>query len=102
MESDDQDDIRTAASKCSKQFNITIDPINKCMTSRFGNNLQHQNAVETEQLNPPHKYVPWVTLNGVHTEDIQQKAQDDLVGLICETYTGANKPSACTKKCMRD
>ena len=33
-----------------------------------------------------HKYVPWVTVNGIHTEDIQSKAQDDLVGLICSTY----------------
>lgn len=43
-------------------------------------------AVQTENLQPPHKYVPWVTVNGIHTEDIENKALDNLVKLICETY----------------
>jgi interferon gamma-inducible protein 30 len=95
MESDNTDDIRSAAGKCAKQFSINTDPIEKCMNGRLGNTVQHANAVKTEQLNPPHKYVPWVTLNGVHTEDIQDKAQNDLVKLICDTYDGPNKPKAC-------
>lgn len=86
MESDDQDDIRTAADKCSKQFNISMDSLNGCMNSRLGNNLEHQNAVQTDNLNPPHKYVPWVTLNGVHTEDIQNQAETNLIALICNNY----------------
>lgn len=60
-----------------------------------GNALQHELALQTESLSPAHQYVPWVTVNGVHTEDIQNRAQDDLVKLICETYTGSNKPTAC-------
>ena len=95
MESDDQDDIRNASIKCAQQFKIDLEPITKCMNSRFGNNLQHLNAQLTEALNPAHQYVPWVTLNGAHNDDIQNKAQDDLVGLICDTYTGDNKPAAC-------
>jgi interferon gamma-inducible protein 30 len=89
------DPIRTAATKCADKLQVKLDLVNKCMVSRLGNNLQHTNAVLTEKLNPSHTYVPWVTLNGIHTEDIQQKAQDDLVSLICQTYTGSNKPDAC-------
>ena len=49
----------------------------------------------TEALSPAHTYVPWVTVNGVHTEDIQTKAQDDLIKLVCDTYSGESKPEAC-------
>ena len=84
MESDAAD-VRDAAVKCSKKLNIPLDNVTKCMQTRFGNNLQHINAKLTEALRPAHKYVPWVTLNGVHTEDIQTQAQQDLVKLICGT-----------------
>lgn len=86
MEANNDDNIKTAATKCGQQFNITMDQLNKCMTSRLGNNLQHSNAVLTDILNPPHKYVPWVTLNGVHTEDIEQQAESNLISLVCNAY----------------
>lgn len=53
-------------------------------------------ALKTEALNPKHTYVPWITLEGVHTEEIQNEAENNLVGLICKTYKGP-KPSACQK-----
>jgi len=52
----------------------------------LGNKLQHDNAVKTENLQPQHQYVPWVTVNGEHTEHIEQEAERDLVRLICKTY----------------
>ena len=88
MESDDQDDIKTASITCAKKSpKISYNQLMSCMNSKLGNDLQHQNALMTEALNPPHKYVPWVTLNGVHTEDIETQAEADLVALICKTYT---------------
>ena len=87
METNDKDDVHTAAQKCAQQFNVSMGQLDKCMSSRLGNYLEHEMAARTEVLDPPHKYVPWVTLNGVHTEEIEQKAEKDLVGLICETYT---------------
>ena len=55
----------------------------------------HEMAVRTENLRPQHQYVPWLTLNEIHTEDIQKKAQDDLVGLVCENFNGSPIPDAC-------
>lgn len=57
-----------------------------CTRNPLGNKLQHDNAVKTENLQPQHQYVPWVTVNGEHTEHIEQEAERDLVRLICKTY----------------
>jgi interferon gamma-inducible protein 30 len=56
------------------------------MNSKLGNQLQHAYAVQTDSLQPKHTYVPWVTVNGIHTEDIENRALENLVKLICQTY----------------
>ncbi|XP_013417145.1 gamma-interferon-inducible lysosomal thiol reductase [Lingula anatina] len=85
-----------SAQKCASQFGIDLAPIMKCSTSKMGNDLEHQMAVRTDALRPRHTYVPWVTLNGVHTKEIQWKAEHNLIQLICETYQGGSKPVACS------
>ena len=40
--------------------------------------LVHQAAVTTSQLNPAHKYVPWITVNNVHDDQMQNDAQTGL------------------------
>ena len=40
--------------------------------------LVHQAAVITSQLNPAHKYVPWITVNNVHDDQMQNDAQTGL------------------------
>jgi interferon gamma-inducible protein 30 len=87
MESNDKDDVMTAAQQCGTQLNIPLDNVLKCAKTRIGNGLEHQMAVKTDMLQPTHTYVPWVTVNGNHTEQIQQQAQNDLIGLICNTFT---------------
>ena len=89
------EDIHGVATECAKQVNLSIDEPLQCVDSKLGNELQHEFAAQTGSLSPAHTYVPWVTVNGVHTEDIQNKAQADLVKFICDTYTGSNKPDAC-------
>ena len=97
VESNDVDPVEQVVLECSKKLNLTIDLVEKCMHSNDGNLAQHKNALLTEQLKPPHTYVPWVTINNIHTEEIEQAALDDLVKLICETYLDSDKPSACFK-----
>ena len=54
-------------------------------------------AVKTNALKPQHQYVPWVTLNGKHTEKLQREAENNLLKLVCKYYTGP-KPSACEQQ----
>ncbi|KAM4709575.1 gamma-interferon-inducible lysosomal thiol reductase [Discoglossus pictus] len=68
-----------------------------CVNGDLGNQLMHQNALRTEGLNPPHQYVPWVVINGKHTDEIQAQAQSALFNLVCDMYTGP-KPDACSHK----
>jgi len=82
------------ARACAGATKVDFDKILLCATSSMGNKYEHEFAVKTNNLTPKHGFVPWVTLNGQHTWQIQDRAGDDLIGLICDTYTGT-KPHAC-------
>ena len=85
---------RKAAGLCAPKFSIDYDELMACINGDKGAQLEHKMAVLTRQLSPPHIYVPWVTLNGVHTEKINDWAMEDLMSLICQTYKGPT-PDAC-------
>uniref|UniRef100_A0A1A8FJE9 Gamma-interferon-inducible lysosomal thiol reductase n=2 Tax=Nothobranchius korthausae TaxID=1143690 RepID=A0A1A8FJE9_9TELE len=74
---------------------LSTDKVMSCVKGDLGNQLMHQNAVKTKALNPPHNYVPWVTINGVHTEDLQTKAMNSLFTLVCDMYKQDPKPPEC-------
>ena len=88
---------RTAAPICAQKLGLDYSKIQSCANSDLGNKLEHEMALKTETLDPPNQYVPWITVEGVHTEKIQNEAEDDLVGLICKTYKGSSKPAPCQK-----
>ncbi len=78
--------MKTVATKCAEKAKIDFGKVIACTQSILGNQLQHAYAAQTESLQPPHQYVPWVTLNGIHTEDIEKAAEKNLIELICKTY----------------
>ncbi|XP_078365073.1 gamma-interferon-inducible lysosomal thiol reductase-like [Oculina patagonica] len=82
------------AKYCAGLQGIDFAAIDKCQKGPQGHALQHQMALKTNALVPRHSYVPWITLNGQHTEDIQKKATLNLLGLVCDTYQGT-KPAGC-------
>ncbi|CAF0799778.1 unnamed protein product [Didymodactylos carnosus] len=91
-------DVQEVAEECAKKSSVDIDKINACTHSKLGNGLEHTYALMTEALTPQHTFVPWVTINGEHTAEIQQAAETDLIGLICKTYKGSNIPDECKKR----
>ncbi|CAF2144962.1 unnamed protein product [Rotaria magnacalcarata] len=91
------DDVEKVARQCAQNTSIDFEKVANCTNSRMGNQLQHVYATQTEHTKPTQAFVPWVTLNGNHTEEIQDLAETDLIALICDTYRGANPPARCKK-----
>lgn len=89
-------DVVKSAQPCTQLFAPELDwgKVTSCVDGDLGNQLMHQNALKTEALKPPHQYVPWLTINGEHTEDLQDKAMSSLFNLVCSMYKGT-KPPAC-------
>lgn len=86
-----------AGEQCAKLFAPMVkwDSVMTCVKGDLGNKLMHENALKTGALKPPHEYVPWITIRGEHTEDLQNKAMGSLFNLVCSLYEG-EKPQACT------
>ena len=56
------------------------------MCQLLGVAIEYLMAGQTLALDPPHNWVPWITINGQHTDEIQDKATTNLLQLVCETY----------------
>jgi len=83
-----------AGPMCASKMGLDWNAISQCTVSDQGNKWQHMMALQTEALNPPHTWVPWIVLNGVHNDQIQAEATADLIQLICDTYQGT-RPTNC-------
>ncbi|KAM9790781.1 gamma-interferon-inducible lysosomal thiol reductase [Syngnathus typhle] len=89
-------DVIASAKSCVNLYSpqLSWDRLMSCVDGDVGNQLMHQNALRTNALDPPHTFVPWVTINGVHTDDLQKKATTSLFPFICSMYKGI-KPVVC-------
>ncbi|XP_048469914.1 gamma-interferon-inducible lysosomal thiol reductase-like, partial [Rhincodon typus] len=57
----------TEAQRCLQAHaptEVLWDTIKSCVNGSKGNELMHQNAQMTNELEPPHNYVPWILING--------------------------------------
>ncbi|XP_075489807.1 gamma-interferon-responsive lysosomal thiol protein-like [Primulina tabacum] len=82
---------------CFQKLNLDSSAVASCYVSERGKELELAYAAETSALQPPHKYVPWVTVDG-------QPLYDDyrnFISYICNAYKGTTKPSACGESSMR-
>lgn len=87
----------STAEQCASQLGIDFEAIDKCQSGPLGNKLEHEMALKTNALQPRHDYVPWITMNGKHTEKIQEDATFQLLQLVCDNYMGT-KPDACHER----
>ncbi|XP_015950518.1 gamma-interferon-responsive lysosomal thiol protein isoform X1 [Arachis duranensis] len=62
-----------------------------CYTNGNGKNIEQKFAQETTQLNPPHRFVPWVVVNN----QALQEDYPNFVNYICKAYKGKSKPDGC-------
>ncbi|WCJ34783.1 gamma interferon responsive lysosomal thiol (GILT) reductase family protein [Euphorbia peplus] len=78
---------------CFEKLGLDPNPIEDCYSSGLGNELELKYAAETNDLQPPHQYVPWVVVNG---EPLYED-YENFVSYICKAYKGTLKtaPKAC-------
>jgi len=82
---------------CAGLQKLNYEPVSRCVSGAEGNALQHQMALKTNALNPPHQYVPWFTMNGYHSTEIQNQLSTNMLAYVCDMYTGV-KPNACSQR----
>jgi len=89
------------APTCIREFGdgMDSDKIRDCVTGPMGAQLLLTNALETEELDPPKQWVPWITVNGRH---LGQRDPRDIFLLgkaVCDAYNasgGASLPEGCS------
>lgn len=83
----------TAGQQCAGSSSFDWSEISSCSEGSLGNQLMHQVALATEGLSPAHQWTPWVVMNGKPLS--QSQLDTHLVKLVCDAYTGSDKPAAC-------
>eukprot|EP01084_Bolivina_argentea_P185143 319290_1 len=79
--------------------NVSWTDMQSCMGTsgakggKNGNVFEHQMALWTAQTH--HQYTPWITLNGKHSDDIQNSCTSSTLQCTCNVYKGTN---SCCKK----
>ncbi|CAM6001424.1 unnamed protein product, partial [Sphagnum balticum] len=89
------DDWKAQGQKCSTQLGLNWTLINSCATSNEGVNFLVEVAKITEALQPPHTYVPWIVVNGVHSGTSENAITSNMVRYVCSIYKGTEKIAAC-------
>ena len=87
--------VTKATQYCSTIGKIDYEAIYKCAVGEKGNLLLAEAGKLTMELNPPHKYVPWIVINGIHNDTIQEAGETDLPRLICSMFPPNELPPPC-------
>jgi interferon gamma-inducible protein 30 len=77
---------------CVEPSRLDLAPLLECSASPLGEKLELEFAAETDRLQPPHKYVPWVLVNG---EPLYENYEDVAI-YVCKDYQGT-KPAVCSR-----
>ena len=83
-----------SGSSCGLKLGLNFETVKKCASSAEANALVHKSAVKTENLNPPHTYVPWIVVNGEHDIGAENNILNSLLAYVCANFKG-KKSSAC-------
>ena len=78
-----------------RQAGIDATDIQKCVEGAEGAELARKMLDKTAALEPPHKFVPWVVIDG-NPACTETSGCDLVPHLVCQAYTGT-APSACSK-----
>ncbi|KAL5709787.1 hypothetical protein ACHQM5_020432 [Ranunculus cassubicifolius] len=76
---------------CFKTTGFDSKPIEDCYKGGLGKQFEMEYAKQTNSINPPHRYVPWVTVNGQPLYD----DYENFTSYVCKAYKGSVVPKGC-------
>ncbi|XP_076928326.1 gamma-interferon-responsive lysosomal thiol protein-like [Bidens hawaiensis] len=76
---------------CFQKLKIGPEDVTNCIKSGLGYALELQYADEIGALQPPHRYVPWVTVDG---QPLYEDYENFTI-YVCNAYKGPLVPQAC-------
>ncbi|KAF4348539.1 hypothetical protein G4B88_020571 [Cannabis sativa] len=83
---------------CYEKLGLDPKHVNECYKSEAGKELELQYGAETDALQPPHRYVPWVVVDGQPLyEDYE-----NFLSYICKAYKGPAVPISCSELSLRN
>lgn len=85
-------DLRSAGLKCLSKLSVSSKSILRCAEGEEGRRLLAEAGVETERLQPPLNFVPWIMINGIRSSD----AFYDLKKNLCDALDPV--PDQCKKQ----
>lgn len=85
---------QNAGRRCARSLNVDYRPIQSCVAATGeGDQLVYDYGVQTNNLKPPHTYVPWILFDGNFDEKDNEDAVSNLVPVICSKLR--NAPDIC-------
>ena len=75
-----QKDFDKTLEFCLSNDQTSLQQVKDCIKSDLGNFYEHQMAQKTDEA---HKWVPWVVVNGVHDENVENAIISSLIDFVC-------------------
>lgn len=72
---------------CSRNLSSLLqEKLITCANGKLGNSLLYAAGVRTIELIPKKNWIPWIVVNNIHTDQIQNDAETNLVRVVCQFY----------------
>nr|AFK37977.1 unknown [Medicago truncatula] len=78
---------------CYEKLGLDSSLVDHCYHSEHGKELDLKYAAQTNALQPPHTYVPWVVVDGEPLYD----DYTNFLSYVCKAYQGTDAPQICTE-----
>ncbi|GBF93956.1 hypothetical protein Rsub_06205 [Raphidocelis subcapitata] len=88
---DDELDVAALTTQCAVHAGILPSRVLACANGTLGDYLERHALERTASLVPPHRWVPWVVVNGVPLLD----DFENVATFVCAAYGGYPKPKYC-------
>ena len=87
---------QAAGPACAASLGLPYSELDACVTGSAGQQYLLAMGQKTESLQPKLSFVPWININGAHSDEKQEEALFNLKSVVCSSFSGASKPAKCS------